>query len=262
MSVPRTVFVVLFLMFAVNAASAAKPKAAVHAVPRAPRPPSLPCNHESMVTITLGGQTPRGTFGDLAKPGSAVGLSAGYRVARWLATGVDYNYFRSPGTHNKDVVDLPVDPGTQRPVVITLTENWTVTGLGLYAKAFVFERGRVAPYLRVGAGAYSIRYSQDVSTATATTTLGGAESQSKIGINAGMGLRGRVVSGTSLGVDVLCHAIHTERAKWQSLWTTGVTIGFGPSKGGFAAGLSTVAMRTSKPSIPCLRTGTFIPRVR
>jgi hypothetical protein len=185
---------------------------------------------ESMVTITLGGQTPRGVFGEMAEPGSAVGLSAGFRVARWLATGVDYNYFRSAGVHDKDAIDILEDPGTQRPVTVTLAENWSITGLGLYAKAFVFERGRLAPYLRAGVGAYSIRYSQDVSTASTTTTLGGAESQNKIGINAGAGLRGRVVGGTSLGFDLLCHAIHTERAKWMSLWTTGVTIGFGPSE--------------------------------
>jgi outer membrane protein W len=198
-------------------------------------PQAVMATAESMVTVTLGRQSPRGTFGDLAESGSMAGLSAGYRVARWLATGVDYNYFRSTGVHHQDAIFLPEDPGTLRPVSITLAENWTVTGLGLYAKAFVFERGRLEPYLRAGAAAYSIRYSQDVTTASAGTTLGGAESASKVGINVGAGLRGRIVGGTSLGVDVLCHAIHTERAKWISLWTTGVTIGFGPTPEALAA---------------------------
>ena len=186
---------------------------------------------ESMVTVTLGKQTPRGTFGDLAESGSMAGLSAGFRVARWLATGVDFNYFRSPGVHSGDVINLREgeDPGTGRAVSITLAENWTITELGLYAKAFVFERGRVQPYVRAGAGTYAMRYSQDVSTATASTTLGGVEQANKAGVNAGVGVRGRVVGGTSLGFEVLCHCIYTERAKWMSLWATGVTVGFGPA---------------------------------
>jgi hypothetical protein len=184
---------------------------------------------ESVVTVTLGRQAPHGAFGDLAEPGSMVELSAGYRVARRLATGVDFSYFRSSGVHNGDVIDLASDPGTGRAVTITLAENWTVTELGLYAKAFVFERGRLAPYLRAGGGAYSILYSQDVSAASAGTTLGGVERVSKGGVNAGAGFRYRVVGGTSLGLEVLCHCIHTRRAKWLSLWTTGVTIGFGPT---------------------------------
>jgi hypothetical protein len=184
---------------------------------------------ESMVTVTLGSQTPRGAFGDVAQSGSMAGLSAGYRVTRWLAMGADFNYFRSAGTHNGDGINIPDDPGTGKPVSITLAENWTVTGLGLYAKAFVLERGRLAPYVRLGTGAYSIRYSQDVSTASAGTSLGGVEQASKVGINGGAGLRYRVFGGTSLGAEVLCHSIYTERAKWISLWTTGVTVGFGPT---------------------------------
>jgi hypothetical protein len=184
---------------------------------------------ESMVTVTLGSQKPSGTFGDVAESGSMAGLSAGYRAIRWLEVGVDYDYFRSSGTHQGDGINIPEDPGTLRPVSITLAENWTVTNLGLYAKAFALERGRLAPYLRAGAGTYSIRYSQDVSAASAGTTLGGIEQASKAGVNAGVGLRYRVLGGTSLGFEVLCHSIYTKRAKWISLWTTGVTVGFGPA---------------------------------
>jgi hypothetical protein len=184
---------------------------------------------ESMVTVTLGSQQPRGSFGDVAESGSMAGLSAGYRVTRWLAMGVDYSYFRSTGTHDGAVIDILEDPGTGESVIVTLAENWTVTNLGLYAKAFVFERGRLAPYLRVGGGTYSMRYSQDVSAASVGTTLGGVEQASKAGVNAGAGLRYRVFGGTSLGFEVLCHSIYTERAKWMSLWTTGVTVGFGPT---------------------------------
>jgi opacity protein-like surface antigen len=184
---------------------------------------------ESVVTVTLGGQTPRGAFGDVAKSGSMAGLSAGYRLTRWLEMGADYGYFGSPGTHNGVALIIPNDPGTGKPVTVTLAENWSITNLGLYAKAVVLERGRFAPYLRTGAGAYSIRYSQDVSTASAGTTLGGIEQANKAGVNAGAGLRYRVLGGTSLGVEVLCHSIYTKRAKWISLWTTGVTVGFGPA---------------------------------
>jgi hypothetical protein len=183
---------------------------------------------ESVVTVTLGGQTPRGAFGDVAKSGSMAGLSAGYRLTRWLEMGADYGYFGSPGTHNGVALIIPNDPGTGKPVTVTLAENWSITNLGLYAKAVVLERGRFAPYLRTGAGTYSIRYSQDVSTASAGTTLGGIEQANKAGVNAGAGLRYRVLGGTSLGVEVLCHSIYTKRAKWMSLWTTGVTLGFGP----------------------------------
>jgi hypothetical protein len=184
---------------------------------------------ESMVTVTLGSQKPAGQFGDVAKPGSMAALSAGYRVTRWLATGVDFAYFRSVGSHNGEVKDLLRDPGTERSVIVTLAENWTVTELGLYAKAFVFERGRLSPYLRAGGGAYSIRYTQDASTASAGTTLGGTESESVAGVNGGAGLRYRVVGGTTLGFEVLCHSFYTKRTKWLSLWTTGFSLGFGPS---------------------------------
>ena len=196
-------------------------------VPRSPRPPLPPFKHESMVTVTLGSQAPHGAFSDLAKSGSMAGLSAGYRVTRWLATGVDFTYFRSPGTHDGDAIDI-FEPSTQKIVSITLAENWTVTELGLYAKAFVLERGRFSPYLRVGAGAYSIRYSQDVSAASTTTTLGGSEQASKFGVSGGAGLRFRVVGGTSLGIETLYHGIIAKNAR-VNLLTTGLTIAFGPT---------------------------------
>jgi opacity protein-like surface antigen len=183
---------------------------------------------ESIMTVTVGGQSPSGAFGDVAKSGSMVGLSGGYRVTRWLAAGVDYGYFRSAGKHDGAVITIPLDPGTAKPVTVTLVENWTVTNLGLYAKAFVFERGHFAPYLRAGVGTYTIRYSQDVSTASASTTLSGVEQASKAGFNAGAGMRYRVFGGTSVGFEVLYHQIYAKDSK-VSLLTTGVTLGFGPA---------------------------------
>lgn len=182
---------------------------------------------ESMVTVTLGSQAPHGAFSNLAKSGSMAGLSAGYRVTRWLATGVDYTYFRSAGTHNGDVIDI-YEPSTQRIATVTLAENWTVTEMGLYVKSFVLERGRYSPYLRAGAGTYSIRYSQDVSVSAATTTLGGSEQASKFGFSGGVGVRFRVVGGTSLGVEALYHHILAKHAK-VDLLTTGFTVAFGPT---------------------------------
>jgi opacity protein-like surface antigen len=190
-------------------------------------PPAVMAAAESMVTVTLGSQAPKGAFADVAKSGVMAGLSAGYRVTRWLATGMDFTYFRSLGTHDGNGIDI-LEPSTQRVVTITLAENWTVTELGLYAKAFVFERGRFSPYLRAGAGTYSIRYSQDVSVASAGTTLGGAEQSSKLGVSGGAGVRFRVVGGTTLGIEALYHRIYARDMEVR-LWTTGATIGFGPT---------------------------------
>ena len=193
---------------------------------------------ESMVTVTLGTQAPRGEFGNLAKSGKMAGLSAGYRVTRWLATGLDLAYFPSTGRKSGAVVNIPNDPGTHVPVTVTLAENWAITNLGFYAKAFVFERGRLAPYVRAGAAAYTIRYSQDVSTASASTSLSGVESESKGGVSAGAGLRYRVLGGTSLGFEALYHRIYARRTH-VNLWTTGVTVGFGPSQAALAGTVAT-----------------------
>jgi hypothetical protein len=182
---------------------------------------------ESIVTVTLGTQKPSGAFSDVAQSGSMAGLSAGYRAARWLAIGVDYEYFGSAGAHNGDVITID-DPGTGKPSTITLAENWSVTNLGVYAKAFVFERGRFTPYLRVGAGTYSIRYSQDVSAASVGTTLAGVEQANKAGISGGAGLRYRAFGGTSIGFEANYHEILARNVK-VNLLTTGVTIGFGPT---------------------------------
>ncbi len=183
---------------------------------------------ESMMTLTMGSQSPRESFSEVAKSGSTVGLSAGYRALRWLATGVEFNYFRSQGSHNGSAITIPLDPGTAKPVTVTLVENWTVTNLGMYAKAFFLERGRFSPYLRVGGGGYSIRYSQDVSAASAGTTLGGVEQASKGGVSAGAGLRYRVVGGTSLGFETVYHRIYAKNSN-VDLMTTCVTFGFGPT---------------------------------
>jgi opacity protein-like surface antigen len=182
---------------------------------------------ESMLTLTMGKQAPNGAFSDVARSGSMAGLSAGYRMNRRFEMGTNYNYFGNSGTHNGSPVNILNDPGTGRPVAVTLAESWRITNLGLYASVFVLERGRLAPYLRAGAGAYSIRYSQDVSTASAGTTLGGIEQASKAGFNAGAGMRCRTFSGTSIGFEALFHRIYTRDVK-LNLWTTGVTIGFGP----------------------------------
>jgi len=182
---------------------------------------------ESMMTVTVGREVPHGTFSDLAESGSMAGLSAGYRVTRWLAAGVDFTYFRSTGTH--DGADLDVlEPSTGRNVAVTLAENWTLTEMGLYAKAFFLERGRFSPYLRAGAGAYSIRYSQDVSLAAATTTLGGSEQASHFGASGGGGVRFRVVGGTSVGFEVLYHRVFASNVD-VNLLTTGLTAAFGPT---------------------------------
>jgi opacity protein-like surface antigen len=182
---------------------------------------------ESMVTLTLGTQSPKGDFGKLAQSGSMAELSAGYRVTRWLATGVDFTYIQCKGAHDGKVVDI-FEPSTERVVTVTLAENWTVTELGLYAKAFVFERGRFSPYLRTGAGTYTISYSQDVSAASAGTTLTGAERASKFGVSGGAGVRFRVVGGTSMGVEALYHRIFA-KDKHVDLMTTGLTVAFGPT---------------------------------
>jgi len=190
-------------------------------------PPAVMAAAESMVTVTLGSQSPQGSYADVAKSGTMAGLSAGYRVTRWLAAGVDFTYFRGLGAHDGDVIDI-FEPSTQHVVTITLAENWTITELGLYTKAFFLERGRLSPYLRAGAGTYSIRYSQDVSTASAGTTLGGDEQANKFGFSGGGGFRFRIAGGTSLGVEALYHRIYA-RDTQVSLFTTGATIGFGPT---------------------------------
>jgi hypothetical protein len=190
-------------------------------------PPAVMAAAESMLTLTLGSQAPRGAFSDVAEPGSMVGLSAGYRVTRWLAMGADYNYFGSSGTHNGAVITID-DHGTGKPSIITLVEHWAVTNLGLHARAFMFERGRFSPYLRVGAGTYSIRYSQDVSAASASTTLAGVEQVSKAGINGGAGLRYRLFGGTTIGFEAVYHEILAKNVR-VNLLTTGVTVGFGPT---------------------------------
>jgi hypothetical protein len=206
--------------------------------------PAVMADAESVVTLTMGSQTPGGAFGDVAESGSMAGLSAGYRVSRWLETGASFNYFGSPGTHNGAAITIPSDPGTGKPVTVTLAENWNVANLGLYARVFVFERGRLAPYLRAGAGTYSIRYSQDVSTASAATTLGGIEQAGKTGVNAGAGLRYRVLGGTSLGIETIYHRIYARDAQ-LNLWTTGVTIGFGLPPATGSAGAAAVSAPAS-----------------
>jgi hypothetical protein len=182
---------------------------------------------ESMVTVTLGSQSPTGAFGKVAGPGSMAGFSAGYRVTRWLAAGVDVNYFRSAGVH--DGKEFAVyEPTTDKMVTITLAEDWTISELGLYTKVFLLERGRLSPYLRAGTGAYSIRYSQDVAAASAGTTVGGSDQASKFGVSGGLGARLRVAGGTTLGVEGLYHQIFM-REDAVSLWSVGLMVGFGPT---------------------------------
>ncbi len=220
MSVPRTVSLFLIAAMMVSTAAFAKPKTA-----KTPRPP---CKHESMVTLTLGGESPRQEFKDVAKSGSMVGLSAGFRATNWLAAGMDFTYMRSAGVHNGAVIDIPNDPGTGKPVNVTLVENWNIMNLGAYARIFVFERGRFAPYVRLGGGSYNIRYSQDVSAASAATTLSGTEQTTKPGISAGLGARYRILGGSTLGIEVVYHQIFANDVR-MNLLTTGATLGFGPA---------------------------------
>jgi len=190
-------------------------------------PPAVMGAAESVVTLTLGRETPIGAFADVAKSGAMAGLSAGYRVTRWLATGVDVSYFRSVGSHDGGQLDI-FEPSSEKMVNITLSENWAISELGLYAKAFVLERGRLAPYVRAGVGAYSIRYSQDVAASSAGTTVGGHDQVSKFGLSGGAGARLRVVGGTSIGVEALYHSILARNTD-VSLWTVGLLVGFGPT---------------------------------
>lgn len=190
-------------------------------------PPAVMAANESMVTLTLGRQTATGAFSDVAKGGSTAALSAGYRVNRWLAVGADAGYFRSLGKHDGENLTV-LEPTTDKYVQITLAENWSMTELGLYTKAYLFQRGRFSPYLRGGAGSYTVRWSEDVKYASAGTTVGGNEEQSKFGVQGGGGFTFRINGGNTIGAESVVHCIFARDQK-VSLWLTGLTIGFGPA---------------------------------
>ncbi len=193
-------------------------------------PAAVMAANESMVTLTLGRQTPTGAFGNVGKSGSAAALSAGYRVTSWLAVGADAAYFRSLGVHDGEnlIVNEPESSPPYKPDQITLAESWNITELGLYAKTYMYQRGRLSPYLRGGAGAYTLRWSEDVKSSSIGTTVGGNEQQSKFGVQAGGGFTFRINGGNTLGVESLVHCIFARDQK-VSMWLTGVTLGFGPA---------------------------------
>jgi opacity protein-like surface antigen len=190
-------------------------------------PPMVMAANESMVTLTLGRQTPTGGFGDVAKNGSTAAFSAGYRVTPWLAMGADFGYFRALGMHDGEALTV-WEPTTEKNVDITLAENWSITEVGMYAKAYLYNRARVSPYLRGGAGAYTIRWSEDVKSATSGTTVGGSEEQSKFGVHGGAGLVLRISGGTTIGVESVVHCLFMRDSR-VSMWLTGVSVGFGPA---------------------------------
>ena len=181
---------------------------------------------ESMVTVTLGSETPNGPFADFANSGVMAGLNGSYRVTRWLETGVDLAYFNSAGIRDGQSYVL-IEPTTDDYVEVMLAEKWTVTEFGLFARAFVFERGKLGSFLRAGAGTYTVRMTQDVAAASATTTLGGNEQAGKFGFSAGLGARYRIGGGTSLGIEALFHHIFAKDTD-VSFTTVGATLGFGP----------------------------------
>jgi hypothetical protein len=180
---------------------------------------------ESRVTLRLGSETPIGPFREVASSGAMAGLSAGFRAIPWLESGVDLGYFNSAGVQNGETYDL-TEPTTQQPLTVTLTEHWTITQFGLYSRAFIFERGRLGPYLRAGASTYTVRLSQDVQQSNVTTTLGGNEQASKFGLSAGLGVRYVVAGGTSIGVEAIYHHIFA-RSTDVSFTAIGATLGFG-----------------------------------
>ncbi len=184
---------------------------------------------ETQVTLRLGSAVPTGNYKDLASSGSTAGLSADYKVNKWLASGLYFSYVRNTGSRNGRDITV-TEPTTGNPVVLTLAENWTVTGLGLFSKVYVLPRGKLAPYLRAGAGVYTVRYGLDVSAASATTTAGGTEQQSKFGLHGGAGVAYRVAGGFRLGVDALYHTVFMKDKDTNvSLFSIGVTLGLGSS---------------------------------
>jgi opacity protein-like surface antigen len=180
---------------------------------------------ESRVTLRLGSETPSGPFADVANGGVMAGLSAGFRMIPWLESGVDLGYYNSGSVRNGQTYTI-IEPTTGNIVNVTLAEHWTITQFGLYGRAFFFERGRFGPFLRAGAGTYTVRLSQDVQSSTATTTVGGNEQASKFGFNVGLGARYRVAGGTSLGVEAMYHHVFA-RDTDVSFSTVGATLGFG-----------------------------------
>ena len=180
---------------------------------------------ESMVTLSTGREAPSGGFKDIAKSGSTASLTAGYRVTRWLEAGADVSYFRNLGSRDgRQLVDV-IEPNNSA-VTLTLAENFGMTEVGAYGRAFIHERGRFSPYLRAGAGAYSVRYSQDVSASSAVTTVGGVEEQNKFGVSGGLGLRYRFLGQTSVGFEALYHRVFAKHTDLD-FWTAALNLGFG-----------------------------------
>ncbi len=184
---------------------------------------------ETTVTLRMGSAVPLGNYGDLASSGTTAGLSADYKVNKWLASGLYFSYVRNKGSRDgKDIT--VIEPSTGNEVTLTLAENWTVTGLGVFSKVYVLPRGRLHPYLRAGVGVYTVRYGVDASAASATTTAGGSEQQSKFGVHGGVGVSYRVFGGTRLGLDGLYHTMFMKDKDTNvSLFSVGFTLGFGPS---------------------------------
>ncbi|HVP14577.1 MAG TPA: outer membrane beta-barrel protein [Terriglobales bacterium] len=180
---------------------------------------------ESRVTLRLGSESPTGPFREVASSGAMAGLSAGFRAIPWLESGVDLGYFNSASVRNGETYGI-IEPTTGNPVSVTLTEHWTITQFGLYSRAFIFERGRLGPFLRAGAATYTVRISQDVQTSSATTTVGGNEQVSKFGLSGGVGVRYVVAGGTSIGVEAVYHHIFA-RDTDVSFTAIGATLGFG-----------------------------------
>ena len=201
-------------------------------------PPMVLAATESMVTLTLGGERPSGTFAEVAQSGTLAGLSVGYRTTPWLEAGLDLGYFRSAGKRDGWARDY-MDPSTPTVYHFALAEHWSVTELGLYGRAFVHEGGRLSTYLHAGVATYAVRFSSEltVSVSSSALVIGGNEQEYRPGCSGGAGVRYRVVGGTHLGVEVLYHQIFGKAGKDSygnrnnsslGYLTVGATLGFGP----------------------------------
>ncbi len=191
---------------------------------------------ESMVTLTLGSGTPNGSFAEIASSGAMAGLNVGYRAIRRLEVGATIGYFSYASVRNGQQFSY-IEPSTGNLTTITMSEHFSVTELGVYGRLYQFERGRLGAYLQAGAGAYNVRFGQDVSASTGATLVGGNEQQNKFGFSGGMGARFRVSGGTYLGLEAVYHqilgkgrdALGSERNTPVSFTSIGATLGFGPS---------------------------------
>ena len=154
---------------------------------------------------------PVGDYKDASKIGFAGGLDADYVLSPSGSIGVNFDY-------NRNSLSDDLKASLADTTGVAVDGHFTVIHYGAHGRYFFSPGSKTRPYLTVGGGLYNFKFTAEA------LGLSASDSETKAGINGGVGLLFDAGTSAHIGVQGTYHDIFTSESSTQYINATIVVL--------------------------------------